>query len=403
MDVYYFSECPYPEVWSRAGEQPIRVTLPNKYFDPVKGADLINQRLDEWILADELGLNIMINEHRSTSTCLTTSVIPPLAIMARQTKRARLLILGATIGMRQDPVGLAEELSYIDVVSRGRLEMGLVKGYPAEIAPSNANPTEVNRRYWEAHDLILKTMSYRDGPFNWEGEFYHYRQVNIWPRPYQEPHPPVWVTSFSKSSAVEIAERNHVIAASADANWAKMIFQAYRERRAALGDHDVGLDKLAYLCLLAVGETEAEGLERLDRVRGWVWSSGVTPSEFMNPPGINPIAANVQAMKSYPGGRSVMTHAVGRSGKTFNPSTCDPRDLIDSGMGFGGTPDQVFEQLREFNDYVGGCGHLLAMMQGGDLSHQEATRSLKLFAREVMPRLRELPNFNRVPELHAAR
>ena len=395
MDAYYFSECPYPEAWSRADEEPIRVTLPNRHFDPKKGAELINQRLDEWVLADELGLHVMINEHRSTSTCLTTSVIPPLAMLARETKKARLLILGATIGMRQDPVGLAEELSYIDVVSRGRLEMGLVKGYPAEIAPSNTNPSEVNRRYWEAHDLVLKAMTHHEGPFNWEGEFFHYRQVNIWPRPYQQPHPPVWVTSFSKSSAVEIAERDYVIAASADANMAKAIFDTYRMRRAQLGDAHVDVDKLAYLCLVGVGDTEEEGLARLGQVQGWVWSSGVTPSAFMNPPGLAPISANVQAMKSHPGGRSVMTHAVGRSGAVFNPSTCQPKNLIDSGMGFGGTPDQVYEQLREFNEYVGGCGHLLAMMHGGDMSHADATKSMRLFAKEVLPRLKELPTFDR--------
>ena len=49
-------------------------------------------------------------------------------------------------------------------------------------------------RFWEAHDLILKAMTTHDGPFNWEGEHFHYRQVNVWPRPYQQPHPPVWLT-----------------------------------------------------------------------------------------------------------------------------------------------------------------------------------------------------------------
>ena len=94
MRAYHFSECPYPDVWDRADREPIRVTLPNKHFDPDVGADLINARLDEWMLADDLGLDIMINEHRSTSTCVTPSCVPPLAMLARQTKKARLLVLG---------------------------------------------------------------------------------------------------------------------------------------------------------------------------------------------------------------------------------------------------------------------------------------------------------------------
>jgi alkanesulfonate monooxygenase SsuD/methylene tetrahydromethanopterin reductase-like flavin-dependent oxidoreductase (luciferase family) len=392
MRVYHFSECPYPDAWSHADREAIRVTFPNKYCDAKVASDLINHRLDEWMLADELGLDIMINEHRSTTTCITASCVPPVAILARQTKKARLLVLGPTIGMRRDPIGLAEELSWIDTVSRGRLEIGLLKGYSAEIAPSNMNPASLNARYAEARDLVLKAMSHRDGPFNWEGEFFHYRQVNIWPRPYQDPHPPVWVSCFSAGSAVEVADRGYVCAGagSLDPKMTVDIFSTYRRRCAELGRPNPPLDRFAYMCLVGVGRTEQEGLDRLGKVRGWVWSSGVTPEQFGNPPGVMPIAANVQMMKRYPEKWSWATHAVDRSGKPYNPSFDPPQALTGSGMGFGGTPDQVFEQLKNFYYYVGGFGNLLAMMHGGDLSHTETEDSMKLFAHEVLPRLREL-------------
>jgi alkanesulfonate monooxygenase SsuD/methylene tetrahydromethanopterin reductase-like flavin-dependent oxidoreductase (luciferase family) len=67
------------------------------------------------------------------------------------------------------------------------------------------------RRYWEAHDLILRAMSTTDGPFSWEGEFFHYRNVNIWPRPYQQPTPPVWMTGLSPETGRMAAERGHVV------------------------------------------------------------------------------------------------------------------------------------------------------------------------------------------------
>jgi alkanesulfonate monooxygenase SsuD/methylene tetrahydromethanopterin reductase-like flavin-dependent oxidoreductase (luciferase family) len=392
MRVYHFSECPYPDVWKYVDDGPIRVTLPSKYFDPMVGADLLNERLDEWVLADELGLDIMINEHRSSSTCLTASCIPPLAMMARETKKARLLILGATVGIRRDPVQLAEELAYIDVVSRGRLDMGLVKGYSAEIAPSNMNPASVTRRYWEAHDLIVKAMSMHDGPFNWEGEFFNYRQVNIWPRAYQQPHPPVWVTCFSPGSASEVADRGHVVSGSGGSRSTRAIFDAYRKRSIERGRPNPPLDRFSYMGLIGVGNSPQEGLERLEKIRGWVWSSAVTPEQFANPPGFNPISVNVQMMKTYPNGDSPMTKAVGQSGKVFNPAVDPVENLIDSGMGFAGTPDMVFEQLKAFYNYVGGFGSLLAMMHGGTLSHGEATDSMKLFAKDVLPRLRELPS-----------
>ncbi len=109
----------------------------------------------------------MVNEHHSTATCMTVSVPMALAVIARETKRARLLTLGNPIANRPDPVRVAEEMAWLDVLSGGRLEMGLVKGAPYEIAPANSNPARLMRRYWEAHDLILKALSTTDGPFNW--------------------------------------------------------------------------------------------------------------------------------------------------------------------------------------------------------------------------------------------
>ena len=76
------------------------------------------------------------------------------------------------IGNRFDPVRVAEEYSMIDVISRGRVEMGFVKGVPFEMTPANTNPADLMERFWEAHDLILKAMTTHDGPFNWEGTLF---------------------------------------------------------------------------------------------------------------------------------------------------------------------------------------------------------------------------------------
>ena len=101
----------------------------------------------------------------------------------KTTKRVRLLGLGIPIANRPDPLRVAEECAMIDVISRGRLDMGFIKGVPYEIVPSNARPVRIMDRFWEAHDLILKAMTTHDGPFSWEGEHFQYRSVNIWPRP----------------------------------------------------------------------------------------------------------------------------------------------------------------------------------------------------------------------------
>src|ERR1700687_5489229 len=133
MRVWHFSEMPYPYLPAPKDYDSVRITLPNSVYDPEIGGDLYNRYLDEWMLADELGLDIMTNEHHSTPTCLDAACPLTLAILARQTRKARLLALGNPIANRRDPVRLAEEMAMIDVISRGRLEWGFVRGVPMEV------------------------------------------------------------------------------------------------------------------------------------------------------------------------------------------------------------------------------------------------------------------------------
>src|SRR6059058_5645604 len=107
MRVYQFTEQPYYPVWNDHNGS-LRVNLPNRKLDPKIAGDLLHRYYDEWMLADELGLDIMLNEHHQTATCLDSVVPLPLAILSRTTKRARLLPLGNPLANRSDPVRVAE-------------------------------------------------------------------------------------------------------------------------------------------------------------------------------------------------------------------------------------------------------------------------------------------------------
>jgi alkanesulfonate monooxygenase SsuD/methylene tetrahydromethanopterin reductase-like flavin-dependent oxidoreductase (luciferase family) len=398
MRVYHFSEQAYHADWS-PDTTSLRVSLPNRYCEPETAAQIINDRLDEWVLCDELGLDIMVNEHHSSATCLSASATIPLAMLARQTRRARLLASGFPIAMRTDPVRLAEEIAYIDTVSRGRLDIGFPKGAPYEILPTNANPVKITDRYWDAHDLILKTLSHRDGPFNWESEWFDYRQVKIWPRPYQDPHPPVFVTGGSVGTARSVAERGHTLITILGGWQARTLFDVYRSRALELRSESPGLDRFAYCALVGVGDTEDEGYRRAYEIAGYFRTTSLVGEAFMNPPGYMPPAANAEWLKR--------NQTRGRAGSHFPATTRDGRrlnigsgvgtglgvtvpEMIDAAIAFAGTPDQVYDQICDFCEHSGGIGSLMIMAQGGELSHADAEANLTLFAREVLPRLQEL-------------
>jgi alkanesulfonate monooxygenase SsuD/methylene tetrahydromethanopterin reductase-like flavin-dependent oxidoreductase (luciferase family) len=387
MRVFHFSEQPYPDAW--LPEYPsLKVDTPNFLCDPKVAADLYARYHDEWMLADELGINIMVNEHHSTATCLSSSCMITLAILARITKRARLLALGVPLANRNDPLRVAEELSMIDVISRGRLEMGFVKGVPYEIAVANNSPVDMMDRLWEAHDFILKAMITTDGPFSWQTENINYRAVNVWPRPYQQPHPPVWITGSSASSAKAIAERGHVFATFLSGFETRKVFDVYRDTYQQTWSRPAPTDRLAYMALCAVADTREEALKRAYKIAGYLRTIGAVSEPFRNPPGYLSIADNVRALANFGKPRLGLQLSDGR---TVYAATASCEDLIEAGLLFAGTPDQVKRQIDKFCSAMGGMDNLLLMFQGGDLSHVETIDSLSLFGREVLPQLGSRP------------
>ena len=379
MRLWHFSETAYPHLPPEEEYESVRVSMPSRYFDPEIGHDLYNRRIDEWCLADELGIDIMINEHHQTPTCIDPAAPVMTGILARVTSNSRLLILGNPIANRRQPVRVAEEMAMVDVISKGRLECGFVRSVPYEIAPANSIPVRMAERMWEAHDLIVKAWTSHDGPFTFEGEFFHHRMVNIWPRPYQQPHPPIWVTALSTGNASEIARKGYNLGTFLGGyEKTPPVFKAYRKayREAGHGD-DVPLEKLGYSGLIFVGETEEEG-RRGGQHLLWYLSHNKLPMHFRNPPGYASIEANVMALK---GGQ------IGVRREGWLP---DLDEEMAKGIVFCGTPDQVYDQLKKFYDHVGGFGHLLSMGQAGHLSHEDTCKSLRLMATELYPRLKEL-------------
>jgi alkanesulfonate monooxygenase SsuD/methylene tetrahydromethanopterin reductase-like flavin-dependent oxidoreductase (luciferase family) len=385
MRVYHFTEQPYPDAWNEHGGS-LRVNLPNRKCDPAIAAGLYHRFYDEWMLADELGFDIMLNEHHQTATCMSSAVVIPLAILARQTARARLLVLGYPIGHRSDPLRIAEELATIDVISRGRLEMGFIKGVPYEFPCSNQNPVTVMDKFWEAHDFILKAMTSHDEPFSWEGEFFHYRHVNIWPRPWQQPHPPIWSAAGSLGNARMLGERGYVMAVLGSGYKTRPLYDAYREGYMSKGRAAPAPDRLAYLGLVAVAANEAEARRRGELLAGYLRAGGIVWPPFRNPPGYLSVEENAGILMGRPRERTLT-----RDRRAIDMRNASIQDLIDAAILFCGTPDQVYRQIVEFADYAGGLGHLLSMGQAGFLSHADTLDSLTLFGKEVLPRLQAHP------------
>src|SRR5260370_34813805 len=153
MRAWHFSETAYPYLPPQETYPSIRVSLPNRIYDPVKGAALYDRYIDEWLIAEDEGVEIMLNEHHQTATCVDPAAPLMLAALARQSKKARLLILGNPIANRRQPVRVAEEMAMIDGVSHGRLEAGFRRGVPYAVRPGTSHRLRVTERTREAQHV----------------------------------------------------------------------------------------------------------------------------------------------------------------------------------------------------------------------------------------------------------
>ena len=134
-------------------------------------------------------------------------MIVSAAYVAARVKNLKIALLGPIVP-QANPIRIAEELAMVDTMSQGRLIVGLLRGTTNEYLTFDLNPAEARERTDEGMELILKAWT-EPQPFGWQGRYYQYRTVSVWPRPLRQPHPPTYALGTSKESC-DFAARNHL-------------------------------------------------------------------------------------------------------------------------------------------------------------------------------------------------
>ena len=231
MHLMYFTEQPmsaYPEDEGRK-RGATALMFSNRHFDPVAGSRLYNEYIEHYRLAEEVGFDgIMLNEHHNAPFCMQAKCNVFASILAAITKRVKIVLLGNPLPLADNPVRLAEELAMIDMVSRGRLVSGFVRGGGQEQLATGVNPAFNRERFEEAHELIVRAWT-QEGPFRFEGTHYQHRVVNPWAVPLQKPHPRVWIPGvLSKETIIWAARQRYpYIALSTAIDATKKIWELY--------------------------------------------------------------------------------------------------------------------------------------------------------------------------------
>ena len=388
MHLMYFTEQPMSTYPADKGLEfgATALMFSNRYFDPVDGSRLYNEFLEQYLYAEEVGIDgIMLNEHHNAPFCMQAKANIFAAILAGMTEKVKIVMLGNPLPLAENPVRLAEELAMIDMISKGRLVSGFVRGGGQEQLAAGVNPAYNRERFEEAHDLVVRAWT-ETGPFRFEGRHYQNRVVNPWAVPYQKPHPPIWVPGTSSRETVEWCARHRYpyVMLSTQLELTREMYKVYYETAEEEG-YEAGPQHLGYMFFVHVEETKAKAMEV-----GRTLTQGVrSPFDpgvqrpipwIMSPPGLN--SRRAVALR-----RQMV--APDATGKTRAGALASFEDQVATRGMIVGTPDECVEGIRYIMEYLR-PGIIIFRTGDGAMDHESQMRTLKLMGEEVLPAMRDI-------------
>ena len=246
------------------------------------------------------------------------------------------------------------------------------------------NPSMLRERYLEAHDLVIKAWTEKETfPFN--GRFNQQRYVNIWPRPVQQPHPPVWVPG---GGSVE----TWAWCAQMDYVYCYLSYYGYKQGLATMKGFWAEMEKLGkdrnpyragFLQFVGVAESRSEAIERYAEAAEYFYGRCLhIDPKFAQPPGYTTEATQRAGMQSQ------VAKAANYNEKLKKlPTTM--AEIVDHGYVIVGSPRDVEEQLREVAVNMN-VGNLMLLLQYGNMGKALTQYNTKLFAEKVKPKLAPL-------------
>lgn len=385
MKLHFFHLMPYrflPDDFAEK-HRSVWVDVDSKLFDPVKGHQIYNENLDELEYASELGFDgICVNEHHQNAYGLMPSPNLMAASLARRTSKSAIVVLGNSLALYNPPIRVAEEFAMLDCLSGGRL----VAGFPVGTSMDTnfcygQTPADLREKYQEAHDLIMQAWT-RPEVFSFNGKYTQLRYVNIWPRPIQKPHPPIWIPG---GGSVE--------------TWEWVVSRDYMYCYLSYFGHQRGLNVMKGYW----DEVERQGKEKNPYRAGFLQFIAVSESDeqaekdyaehaeyFYNRclrvyPGFAD-APGYRTMKTV---RAGLTAQFERQTQQASTGALTWKNFVDQGYILAGSPESVAQQLEEAAKALN-VGHMMLLLQFGSMPPELVRKNTELFAKEVMPRVRPL-------------
>lgn len=321
-------------------------------------AEELRNGLDQIKLADELGFDsAWVAEHNARKYGVVSSPPQYLAAAAAQTKRIK-LGTGVVRLPFHHPLKLAEELAMLDIISDGRLYVGVGKGYDAyEFEAYNIDFDERHDRYQEILDIV--TAALQNERVTYSGKFYNIQDVPVYPRPVQKPSPPIFVmVSQNDASIIRAAKQGHSFMLGGITHEDTLHkINLYKKTALESGFSqqfvDETLDRSGKLLFCYVAETDEQAAEEYKEGLMWYMSVRDNRPTF---------------------------------GVIDRERNLNYEDFLNSENTIVGSPEKVTELLLKYREETG-LNNVICWMNIGGQPHDNVIKSMRLFAEKVMPNL----------------
>lgn len=332
-------------------------------------AQVFDERLEFAVAADKAGFWCM---HLAEHHCTPLNAVPSpgvfMGALARLTKRMRFGPLCYLLPL-YSPLRLCEEISMLDHLGNGRLEVGVGRGVsPFELNHHKVDHSDSRNIFFDAYDCLVKGLT--SETLSHEGKYFTYRDVPMPLRPLQTPHPAFWYGSSNTIGAAWAGEQGMHFAANGGTAFATGNIDAFRAALAKRGG-------------AAQPKAEFKGGAAIGLLRHiFVAETDERAREIMKP-AMEHHLASLNWLRKLHGA----TDFDKRSGTVHRGASFEETEA--NGMAIAGSPQTVLRKIREQAGETG-INYLMAYMFFGDMTLENAMNSQRLFAQGVMPGLEDL-------------
>jgi alkanesulfonate monooxygenase SsuD/methylene tetrahydromethanopterin reductase-like flavin-dependent oxidoreductase (luciferase family) len=325
---------------------------------------LLNNALAQVELADQLGFDYAWEvEHHFLEEYSHSSA--PEVFLAAASQRTKNIRLGHGIVQlpTNHPARVAERVATLDLLSHGRVELGVGEGSSVtELHPFDRRFRE-KRAVWEDAMRCLMPMFWSEG-WEYHGEYFDFPLRNVVPKPRQTPHPPLWV-ACSQLETIQMAGRRGIgalgfqfVSAEAAKAWVNAYYHAFTKQLDKLADYATN-PNIAVVSQFMCAATDEEARRRADGSTFFQFALLFYNTHGPVVPGTVSLWDEYQEWKASPAGQK-QQHG-----------------------GLVGSPATIREKLHRFAE--SNVDQVILLNQAGRNTHEHIVESLELFAREVMP------------------